>query len=158
MPKASIVMFSGDLDKSLASFIIANGAAAAGWDVTIFFTFWGINLLRDPAKHASKPKTTIEKMMGMMMPNGPDAPKISKMNMLGIGTSMIKGRMRGLKVKPLADMMKDAKELGVKFLICDLSMDIMGLQKEEFSGIVDDFVGVGTYISESENANITLFI
>lgn len=158
MPKASIVMFSGDLDKALASFIIANGAAAAGWDVTIFFTFWGINLLRDPAKYASKSKTAIEKMMGMMMANGPDAPKISKMNMLGMGTSMIKGRMKGLRVQSLKDMMKDAKELGVKFLICDLSMGIMGLQKEEFSDIVDDYVGVGTYISESENANITLFI
>lgn len=158
MPKASIVMFSGDLDKALAAFIIANGAAASGWDVTIFFTFWGINMLRDPTKSAAKPKTTTEKMFGMMMPNGPDGLKISKMNMLGMGTSMIKGRMKGLKVRPLAEMMKDAKELGVKFLICDLSMDIMGLQKEEFSGIVDDYVGVGTYISECEDANLTLFI
>lgn len=158
MPKASIVMFSGDLDKALAAMIIANGAAAAGWDVTIFFTFWGINLLRDPAKSAPRPKSTVEKMFAMMMPKGPEGLKLSKMDMLGMGTSMMKGRMRAKRVQPLAAMMRDAKELGVKFLICDLSMDIMGLQKEEFSGLVDDYVGVGTYISESEDANITLFI
>lgn len=158
MSKLSIVMFSGDLDKALASMIIANGAAASGWDVTIFYTFWGIAMLRDPKKKAPKPKDTMSKMFGMMLPNGPDKLKLSKMNMLGLGTSMMKGRMSAKKVQSLREMMKDAKELGVRFLICDLSMTIMGLQKEEFSDIVDDYVGVGTYLSEAEKAEVNLFI
>lgn len=158
MPKASIVMFSGELDKAMAAMIIANGAAAAGWDVSIFFTFWGTNLLRDPAKSAPRPKTTIEKMFGMMMPKGADGLKLSNMNMLGLGTSMMKGRMNAKHVRSMSEMIQDAKDLGVKFLVCDLTMNIMGLQKEEFSGIVDDFVGVGTYIAECEDANMTLFI
>jgi peroxiredoxin family protein len=158
MSKLSIVMFSGDLDKALASMIIANGAAASGWDVTIFYTFWGIAMLRDPNKKAPKPKDTMSKMFGMMQPKGPDGLKLSKMNMLGLGTSMIKGRMSAKKVNSLRDMMKDAKELGVRFLICDLSMTLFGLQKEEFSDIVDDYVGVGTYLSEAEKAEVNLFI
>jgi peroxiredoxin family protein len=158
MPKLSIVMFSGDMDKAMASMIIANGAAASGWDVTIFSTFWGTALFRDPNKKAPKPKDTMSKMFGMMLPNGPDKAKLSKMNMLGLGTSMMKSRMSAKKVKTLRGMMEDAKELGVRFLVCDLTMNIMGIQREEFSDIVDDFVGVGTYLSEAEKADVNLFI
>ena len=158
MSKATIVMFSGDLDKALAGFVIASGAAAAGWEVTMFFTFWGINIVRDPNKQPQKPKTFVEKMFGWMMPKGADRLKLSKMNMGGMGTSMMKKRMALKKVKPLREMMKDAKELDVKMLVCDMSMDIMGLQKEEFIDEVDDIVGVGTYLKESKDANLTLFI
>ena len=93
MSKVSLVMFSGDLDKALAGFVIASGAAAAGWDVTVFFTFWGINIVRDPNKNPVKSKTFVEKMFDWMMPNGADKLKLSKMNMGGIGTSMMKKRM-----------------------------------------------------------------
>lgn len=158
LSKLSIVMFSGDLDKAMAAMIIANGAAASGWDVTIFYTMWGTPLLRDPNKKAPKPKDTMGRMFGMMLPNGPDNLKLSKMNMLGLGTSMMKGRMSAKKVKTIRGMMEDAKELGVKFLICDLTMNIMGLQKEEFSDMVDDFVGVGTYLDAAEKAEVNLFI
>ena len=151
-------MFSGDLDKALAGLVIASGAAASGWEVTLFFTFWGINIVRDENKQPAKPKTMIEKMFGWMMPKGVNKLKLSKMNMGGMGTSMMKKRMAVKKVKNLQGMIKDAKELDVKFLVCDMSMDIMGLQKEEFIDEVDELVGVGTYLKESKGADLTLFI
>jgi peroxiredoxin family protein len=158
MSKASIVMFSGDLDKALAGFVIATGAAASGWDVTVFFTFWGINIVRDENKQPARPKTMVEKMFGWMMPKGTNKLKLSKMNMGGMGTSMMKKRMVEKKVKDLHGMIQDAKELDVRFLVCDMSMDIMGLQKEEFIDEIDDIVGVGTYLKESKDAMTTLFI
>ena len=158
MTKASIVMFSGDLDKALAGLVIATGAAASGWDVTLFFTFWGINIVRDENKQPKNPKSMVEKMFGWMMPKGANKLKLSKMNMSGMGTSMMKKRMDLKKVKSLQGMIKDAKELDVKFLVCDMSMDIMGLQKEEFIDEVDEIVGVGTYLKDSKDAEVTLFI
>ena len=157
IPKATIVLFSGDMDKALAGFIIANGALAAGWDVTIFFTFWGISTMRDPSKKAPKPKDTMSKMFDFMLPKGPDALKLGKMNMLGLGTSMMKSRMTALNIKSLKGMIEDAKELGIKFLICDMSMAIMGVQKEEFMEGVD-FCGVGRYIQEAKDSELNLFI
>ena len=158
MPKATIVMFSGELDKALAGFVIATGAAASGWDVTLFFTFWGINIVRDSNKKALESKDFMSKMFGAMMPNGTDKLKLSKMNMGGMGTSMMKKRMKQKNVKSLRGMIKDAKELDVKFLVCDMSMDIMGLQKSEFIEEIDEIVGVGTYVKESKGADMTLFI
>lgn len=158
MSKAAIVVFSGDLDKALATSVIASGAAATGWDVTLFFTFWGINILRDPNKKPSEKKDFMSKMFGMMMPKGARKLKLSKMNMMGMGTSMMKKRMNQKKVQSLHEMIKDAKELGVKFLVCDMSMDLMGLQKDEFIDEVDDIVGVGTYLKEAKDADLTLFI
>jgi peroxiredoxin family protein len=158
MSKATIVMFSGELDKALAGMVIATGAAAAGWDVTIFFTFWGINIVRDSNKKALESKDFMSKMFGAMMPKGTEKLKLSKMNMGGMGTSMMKKRMKQKNVKSLRGMIKDAKELDVKFLVCDMSMDIMGLQKSEFIKEIDDIVGVGTYLKESKDANLTLFI
>lgn len=158
MPKATIVVFSGDLDKALATSVIASGAAASGWDVTLFFTFWGINILRDPNKKPLKKKDFMSKMFAMMMPKGTEKLHLSKMHMRGVGTSMMKKRMKVKKVQSLHEMIKDAKELGVKFLVCDMSMDIMGLQKEEFIDEVDDIVGVGTYLKESKDASMTLFV
>ena len=151
-------MFSGDLDKALAGLVIATGAAASGWDVTLFFTFWGINIVRDENKQPKNPKSMVEKMFGWMMPKGANKLKLSKMNMSGMGTSMMKKRMDLKKVKSLQGMIKDAKELDVKFLVCDMSMDIMGLQKEEFIDEVDEIVGVGTYLKDSKDAEVTLFI
>jgi peroxiredoxin family protein len=158
MPKATIVVFSGDLDKALAAFVIATGAAASGWDVTMFFTFWGLNIIRHPKKKAKKAKDIMSKMFGMMMPKGAGKAVLSKMNMGGMGTWMMKKRMKAKKVQSLDEMMKDAHDLDVKFLACDMSMDVMGLQKEEFVKQVDDIVGVGTYIKECKGADQTLFI
>lgn len=158
MSKATIVVFSGELDKALAAFVIATGAAASGWDVTMFFTFWGLNIIRHPKKHAKKPKDLMAKMFGMMMPKGAGKAVLSKMHMAGMGTWMMKKRMKQKKVQTLNEMIKDAHDLDVKFLVCDMSMDIMGLQKEEFIKQVDEIVGVGTYVKECKEADMTLFI
>jgi peroxiredoxin family protein len=158
MSKVSIIMFSGELDKALAGFVIATGAAASGWDVTMFFTFWGINVVRSSNKKALDKKVLVEKMFESMMPRGAEKLKLSKMNMGGMGTSMMKKRMKDKKVNSLGDMIKDAKDLDVEMLVCDMSMDLMGLQEGEFIDEVDELVGVGTYLQKSKDANVTLFI
>ncbi|RZN45006.1 hypothetical protein EF808_07320 [archaeon] len=158
MTKLTIIMFSGALDKALAAFVLASGAAASGWDVTVFFTFWGINVVRAENKKALQRKDTMSSMFGAMMPKGADNLPLSNMHMLGLGTSMMKRRMKEKNVKSLHDMILDAKELDAKLLVCDMSMDIMGLQKEEFIDEVDDIVGVGTYLKEAKDAEVNLFI
>lgn len=152
----TIVLFSGDLDKALASLIIAQGASAMGKNVTIFATFWGLNLLRKP-KGGKVKKPFVEKMFGWMMPKGAKKMKISKMNFGGAGTAMIKGVMKKKNVRALEVQLQDAMKSGVNFIACTMSMDIMGIRKEELiDGI--DYAGVATYLAESENAGVTLFI
>ena len=152
----TIIVFSGDLDKVLASFIIANGAAAMGRPVTMFFTFWGLNVLRKNSK-IKVPKTFIESMFGGMMPRGAGKLKLSKMNMLGMGTSMMKGIMRKKNVDSLETLMKKAMDNGVRMIACTMSMDVMGIKEEELiDGI--DYAGVGTYLGDAEESNVNLFI
>lgn len=152
----TIVVFSNDLDKALASFVIANGAASMGKKVTLFFTFWGLNILRKE-NYSANNKNFIEKMFGFMMPKGAKKLKLSKMNFGGIGTSMMKGIMRSKNVDQLEIMMKSAVENGVKLLACQMSMDLMGIKKEELIEGVD-IGGVATYLAESEESNLNLFI
>ena len=152
----TMVMFSGDLDKAIAGFIIANGAASMGHKVTMFFTFWGLNILRknDPQKVK---KTLVEKMFGFMMPRGSSKLTLSKMHMAGMGTAMIKGIMKKKNVSPLEDLMQSALDNGVVIEACQMSMDLMGIQKEELiDGI--DVVGVATFIHASDESNATIFI
>ncbi len=152
----TIIVFSGDMDKVMASFIIANGAAAMGREVTMFFTFWGLNVLRKPEKQNVK-KSFISSMFGKMMPRGVDKLKISKMNMGGMGTSMMKKVMRDKNVDSLEALMNSAKENGVKLIACTMSMDVMGITKEELiDGI--EYAGVGTYLGDAEESNVNLFI
>ncbi|NMC28610.1 MAG: FAD-dependent oxidoreductase [Pelolinea sp.] len=152
----TMVVFSGDLDKAIAAFIIANGAASMGHKVTMFFTFWGLNILRkgDPPKVK---KNLIERMFGFMMPRGPEKLTISQMNMGGAGTAMIKGIMKKKNVSPLSELMKSAQENGVVIQACQMSMDLMGIKKEELiDGI--DVVGVATMVHASDDSNATMFI
>lgn len=151
-----MVVFSGDMDKALASFIIANGAAAMGRPVTMFFTFWGLNILRKPEKQHVK-KSAVEKMFGAMMPRGSRKLKLSKMNMGGMGTKMMKRVMREKNVETLENLMKQAMENGVKLVACTMSMDVMGIRKEE---IIDgvEFAGVASYLGDAENSDVNLFI
>lgn len=152
----TIIVFSGDLDKVLASFIIANGAASMGRPVTMFFTFWGLNVLRKNNK-VRVDKTFIESMFGTMMPRGVTKLKLSKMNMLGMGTAMMKGIMKKKNVSSLEELIKKAQENGVKIVACTMSMDVMGMKKEELiEGI--DYAGVGTYLADAEESNVNLFI
>jgi peroxiredoxin family protein len=154
----SMVVFSGDLDKVLAAFVIANGAAAMDLPVTMFFTFWGLNVLRrdGPVQLKSK-KTTMEKMFGGMMPRGPNHLHLSQMNMGGLGTRLIKSEMGKKHIDPLPKMIEDAREQHVEMLACKMSMDLMGIKKEELlDGI--RIVNVGSFIDTADRSRITLFI
>ena len=154
----SMVVLSGDLDKVLAAFIIANGAAAMDLPVTMFFTFWGLNVLRRGGPVALKsPKTTMEKMFGWMMPKGPADLKLSTMNMAGLGTRLMKKEMAKKHVMDLPDLMKQAQAQGVRLIACTMTMDVMGLKKEE---LIDglDYGGVGSFVDAADSSRITLFI
>ncbi len=154
--KKTIVVFSGDLDKVMASFIIAHGAASMGSDVTMFFTFWGINVLRKENPPLVE-KTFIEKMFGWMMPKGPEKLPLSKMNMAGMGTIMMKGIMKKKNVPSLPDLIEQAKKVGVKLVVCSMSMDVMGIKKEELIDGIEEG-GVAAYLAKAEEGNVNLFI
>ncbi|MGF7430586.1 CoA-disulfide reductase [Thermoanaerobacterium thermosaccharolyticum] len=152
----AIIVFSGDLDKAIAAFIIANGAAAMGRKVTLFFTFWGLNILRKPEKVSIK-KDFLSKMFGMMMPRGSKKLKLSKMNMLGIGPKMIRYIMNKKNVASLEDLIKQALKNGVRIVACNMSSDIMGITKEELIDGVE-LGGVASFIGAAEQSDTTLFI
>ena len=152
----TMVIFSGDLDKALAGFIIANGAASMGHKVTMFFTFWGLNILRKDNPPAVK-KNLVEKMFGFMMPRGANKLTLSQMNMAGMGTEMIKSIMKKKNVDPLPVMIEMARQNGVRLLACQMSMDLMGIKKEELLDGVE-IAGVATFIGSSDESNATLFI
>ena len=150
----TMVVFSGDLDKAIAAFIIANGALTMGKKVTMFFTFWGLSILKK--KNLAK-KSFIEKMFTMMLPkNSQDLP-VSKMNFFGIGAKMIRSVMKKKNIMSLEELMKKAKDSGVNITACTMSMDVMGISKEELiDGI--NYGGVGQYLGEAEKSNNNLFI
>ena len=152
----TLVVFSGDLDKVLASFIIANGAAAMNRPVTMFFTFWGLNALRKN-EHVKVKKPLIDKLFGLMMPRGSQKLKLSKMNMAGMGTAMLKKVMNDKNVDSLETLMKTAMANGVRLVACTMSMDIMGITKDELIDGVE-FGGVASYLGDAEEGNVNLFI
>ena len=152
----TIIVFDGDMDKVLASFVIANGALAMGRPVTMFFTFWGLTALRKPEKQEIR-KSFVEKMFGAMLPRGVRKLKLSKMNMGGMGTAMMKRIMNDKNIDSLEDMMKKAMDNGVKIIACSMSMDVMGIRKEELIDGVE-IGGVGTYLGDAEESNVNLFI
>lgn len=152
----TLIVFSGDLDKVLASFIIANGAAAMGRPVTMFFTFWGLNALRKRDKQPVK-KPFMDAMFGSMMPRGATKLTLSNMNMGGMGTAMMKKVMKDKNIDSLEDLMKQAMFNGVKLVACTMSMDVMGITKEELiDGI--EYAGVAAYLGDAEESNVNLFI
>lgn len=152
----TIIVFSGDLDKAIASFIIANGAASMGKKVTMFFTFWGLNILRKPKKVSVK-KNFIEKMFGMMMPRGTKKLKLSRMSMMGMGGKMIRGIMKSHNVLSLEELISSAMASGVEVVACQMSMDLMGIKEQELIEGVK-LGGVGYYLGEAEESNVNLFI
>ncbi len=152
----TIIVFDGDMDKVLASFVIANGALAMGRPVTMFFTFWGLTALRRDNKVKLK-KNFMEKMFGAMLPRGSKKLKLSKMNMGGMGTAMMKKIMKDKNIDSLEDMMKKAMENGVKIIACSMSMDVMGIRAEELIDGVE-IGGVGTYLGDAEESDVNLFI
>ncbi len=152
----TMVVFSGDLDKAIASFIIANGAAAMGNQVTMFFTFWGLNILRKQ-QYIKVKKNMLERMFGMMMPRGTKKLSLSKMNMGGIGAKLIRYIMKSKNVESLEDLIEKAKSQGVKLIACSMSMDVMGLKKEELLDGVE-VGGVAYFLDSADRSNMSLFI
>ncbi|MFA6721689.1 MAG: DsrE/DsrF/DrsH-like family protein, partial [Candidatus Cloacimonadaceae bacterium] len=153
---AAIVLFSNDLDKALAALIIACGMAAAGQKVGIFFTFWGLSVLRKNPSPALR-KSFISRMFGWMLPKGANKLALSKMNMGGLGTLLMKQIMARDNVTTLPELLRQAKELGVKFIACEMAMGVMGIAREELLE-VDEVAGVASFVEMARNSNSTLFI
>jgi len=156
-PGATIVVFSQDMDKVLAAFVIANGARAMGGDVTLFFTFWGLNALRKPDGRAAKRKPLMDAMFGWMMPKGKDKLPISNMNFAGIGPKLLRLQMGAKDLPSLEGLMKSAKEQNVRMVACTMSMDAMGIGKEELIDGVE-LGGVADFLAASSKSGTNLFI
>ena len=156
--KLSMVIFSGDLDKLLAAFIIATGALAMGLEVVMFFTFWATPSLRDKKKKG-KGKDIFGKMFGFMLPKGAGKTQLSKMHMAGMGTGMMKHLMKKKNVATLEELREMAIEMEAKIYICDMSMDLMGFKQEEMIDFPGrEFVGVAKFLEEAGDSKIQLFI
>lgn len=152
----TIVVFSDDLDKALASFVIANGAAATGKRVTMFFTFWGLNVIKKREKPAVR-KDLMGRMFGWMLPAHSGQLHLSKLNMWGMGSRMMRGIMRRKKIDSLEELMRQARESSVEMIACTMSMDVMGVRREELlDGIT--LGGVASYLDRTEESNLNLFI
>ena len=156
--KLSMIVFSGDLDKALAAFIIATGATAMGMEVVMFFTFWGTPILRAGNKNVGG-KDVMGTMFGTMLPKGSEKVTLSQMNMGGMGTAMMKSLMKKKNVASLPEMISLAEELEVKIYVCEMSMDLMGFKREEmidYKGL--SFAGVATFLEEAQDSKVQLFI
>jgi CoA-disulfide reductase len=152
----NIIVFSGDLDKAIASFVIANAAAAMGRKVSMFFTFWGLNVLRKPAK-VSVRKDFMSKMFGFMMPRGSKKLSLSKMNMAGMGSKMIRNVMKKKNVESLESLIQAAIHNGVELIACTMSMDVMGIKMEELIDGVKPG-GAAAMLANAEESDMSLFI
>jgi len=156
--KATIIVHSGDMDKVLAAFVIATGAVAMGMEVVMFFTFWGTPILRDKKKKVGG-KDTMAKMFGAMLPKGSCEVKLSKMNMGGMGTAMMKSLMKKKNVASLDKMIEMAQEFGVQIYVCEMSMDLMGFKREEMIDYSNmSYCGVATFLEQAKDSKIQLFI
>lgn len=153
---STMIVFSGDLDKAIASFILATGAAASGKKVTMFFTFWGLNVIRKPVKVPAA-KSFMGRMFGAMMPRGSRKLQLSRMNMLGLGSRMIRGVMNSRGISSLEELIDTAGGLGVEMVACQMSMDVMGITREELLDGVK-VAGVGYYLGQADQSGINLFI
>jgi peroxiredoxin family protein len=155
--KMTLVVFSGELDKALAAFNIAVTGAASGMEVTMFFTFWGLNIIRkDKAK--SKPPGVMRRMLGMLNKGGAKRSRLSKFHMGGMGTWMMKKLMRQSKMPSLQEMITMANEMGVKFVACTTTIALQGLTEEDFIPEVKSFAGASSYLGEAREGKVNLFI
>jgi peroxiredoxin family protein/TusA-related sulfurtransferase/rhodanese-related sulfurtransferase len=153
---STLVVFSDDMDRALASLVIANGAASAGKKVTLFFTFWGLSILKRDHKPRVR-KDTMGRMFGWMLPGGTQDLKLSKMNFGGMGAAMMKARMKSQNVDPIDVMLANAVDAGVRLVACQMSMDVMGVKREELIDGVE-IGGVANYLEATEDANLNLFV
>lgn len=153
--KVTLVVFSGDLDRAIAAFIIATGAAALNQEVTMFFTFWGLNILRSQKKFGNK--DLLSKAMSVMAPNGSQNLPLSQMNFFGIGSKLMRQMMKSKNVSSLEDLIAMAKEMGVKFIACEMSRDLLGIEDDEIIPNVESG-GVSSFLGEAIRSHVTLFI
>jgi peroxiredoxin family protein len=151
----TIVVHSGDFDKLMAAFIIATGAAASGKEVSMFFTFWGLNALKNGRRTPGK--SILERMASWMTPRDPNAAPCSRMNFFGMGPRFFRTLMKRNNVQPLSEMVETASQLGVRLIACRMSMGIMGVREAELLDDID-YGGVATYLCNASDANLNLFI
>ncbi len=153
--RVTIVCFSGDLDRAMAAFIIATGALAMGYQASMYFTFWGLSIIKEQAETAGK--SFMEKMFTMMLPENMEKLGISRMNFAGAGAKMMRGIMESKGVATLDELMEVAQEMGVRIISCTMAMDIMGVTDEEMRPDLDRG-GVGTFLGDAFKSKATLFI
>ena len=154
--RAALVVFSGDLDRVLAAFVIATGAAAAGLETSMFFTFWGLSVLKKKGARAAG-KGLKQKMFALMTPTGPEGLGTSQLNFFGMGATMLRSMMKEQGIASLEELMGMARELGVKMTACTMSMDAMGIAKEELLGGLE-YGGVAAFMADASRARVSLFI
>ena len=155
--KLSLVLFSDSLDRACAAFNIANAAAASGMGVTIFFSCWGVNLVKNPGA-TPRGQGFLARAMHFLSPRGANSLPLSRFNLLGLGGWLMRRQMKARNIQSIPQMMADARELGVRFLVCDNPLALMELNREDLLYQVDDIVGSAYYINESADAGMTLFI
>jgi len=155
--KVTLVVFSGEMDKALAAFNIAIGAASMGMEVSMFFTFWGLNIIKKN-EGPIKSKGIMKKMLNFMNRGGSKRLPLSKLHMFGLGKWMMGKLMKGARFPSLEEMIALANEAGVKFIACTTSMGMMGISKEAFIPQVESFAGVATYLGEAKEGKVNLFI
>ncbi|MBI5902194.1 MAG: DsrE/DsrF/DrsH-like family protein [Deltaproteobacteria bacterium] len=153
----TIVLFSGDLDKAIAAFVIATAAASMCMKVNIFFTFWGLNVIKKKGG-LIKGRNWMQKMLNMMNYGHARRLALSKMNMLGMGPAMLKAMMAQKKVPGIHEFISTAHELGVKFYPCEMSMSVMGLKEEDFLDECQGVIGAVSYLAIAKESNVNLFI
>jgi len=151
--KISIVCFSGDFDKMLAAYTIATGAAATNREVTMFFTFWGLNALKKQQGHSWLGKDFLSRMFNFLMGGKKNLP-LSRLNFGGASPKLMTGMMKKNNVASLDELMEAASALGIRFFACEMSMHILGVTKEDLIDDVQEVVGVATFLNESEDAHI----
>ncbi|MHB8124562.1 MAG: DsrE/DsrF/DrsH-like family protein [Desulfitobacteriaceae bacterium] len=155
--RLNILMFSGEYDKALAALILANSAKEMGVDVTMFFAFWGLCLLRDPEKMSLEDKTVFAQMFEVFTPNGPEELPLSKMNMIGLGKKMLQEMMKDVEAPSLTDFLKGARKKGITFSACKLSVDVMGFKKEELIPEVK-IITAQEYLQDALESDMQIFI
>lgn len=155
--RVTIVVLSGDFDRVMAAFIIATGAAAMGMQVTMFFTFWGLNVIRREGA-TSGAKDLLRRMFGLLNKGGAGRLPLSRFHFLGLGTDMMKRVMSRNRMPGIAELRETAQDLGVKFIACTTTMGMMGVTKDTLIEGVDQLAGVSTYLAEARQGNVNLFI
>jgi peroxiredoxin family protein len=155
--RVTIVLLSGDLDRAMAAFIIATGAAAMGMKVTMFFTFWGLNTIRRQGA-SNQAKDWLRRMFGFLNKGGAEQLPLSRFHFGGLGTRMMQKVMKQNKMPGVPELMETALDLGVRFIACTTTMGLMGISKETLIDGIDQFAGVTTYLAEAKQGSVNLFI